>query len=249
MAIPKGAGSVRDKLEHELRRKQSEFFDSFFRKGAEFTRELLEENERLRGELAELERKLAGAADARAAELHERFAEIERENNDLAALYVAQSQLHSTLDAAEIVDIISEILLNFIGASAFAIFMRNRDGGLSILTSQGVEEGIKLARHKAVEGALSTGEPAIAGIEARDPSGEPAVVVPLVAEGVSFAAVAIWRFLPHKEELAAVDRQLFELVGQSGGLALKAARVASQLQSGAGEPQDDVFEVYRTLLN
>jgi hypothetical protein len=69
-----------------------------------------------------------------------RYQEIERENNNLANLYVASHQLHSTLDLRECTQTIIEILLNFIGAKTFAIQLVDEDRGiLRTLASEGVE--------------------------------------------------------------------------------------------------------------
>ncbi|MEO1173646.1 MAG: GAF domain-containing protein [Myxococcota bacterium] len=124
-----------------------------FKKGAEFTEDLLKENERLRFRVAELE---SSQADARAErelaetlmekisrlerekqELVERFGEVERENrafadryinieqenNNLLNIYVASYQLHSTLDFDEVLGAIAEVVLNFIGAEVFLVGM------------------------------------------------------------------------------------------------------------------------------
>ena len=53
----------------------------------------------------------------------ERYREIEVENNNLANLYVASYQLHSTLDFMEVMEIITEIIINLIGAGKFAIML------------------------------------------------------------------------------------------------------------------------------
>ena len=144
----------------DLAASKREFIETFFKRGAEFTEELMRENERLRFRVVQLEeerRALAGAttnarlgagraaraggahrvAGERAEQLLEPLSrrveraerhdfsraihEIERENNNLANLYVASYQLHSTLDLREVTQIILEILLNFVGAKTFAI--------------------------------------------------------------------------------------------------------------------------------
>src|SRR5688572_21577460 len=104
--------------------KKKEFFETFFRKGAEITRELLAENDRLRRRIVDLED------------------ELERENGDLASLYVAQTQLHASLDAAEVVRVIMEIALNFIGAQRFGIYLLDGGGTLKVLAAEGIDPDI-----------------------------------------------------------------------------------------------------------
>lgn len=124
-----------------------------FKKGAEFTQDLLKENERLRYRMVELEEavrsKGGGEVPAKALEekvkkLEEekeeilqrireveaenqdfanRYVEVEEENNNLANLYIASYQLHSTLDFSEVLQIIMEIIINLVGAEVFGVLL------------------------------------------------------------------------------------------------------------------------------
>src|SRR5437588_3475426 len=128
---------------------RAEKFLELFNKGKEFTEELLRENQRLRYRLAaaetesvpheEVQRLRAEIAQlsaenrrlgTRFREVEEenkdfasRYIEIEEQNNNLANLYVASYQLHSTLDFKEVIQIVQEIVINLIGAEAFAILL------------------------------------------------------------------------------------------------------------------------------
>ena len=132
-------------------RKVDEFLE-IFRKGEEFTKEILRENEKLRFRIAELEGTLQKPADEEKVRLYEehiralqeeinavteryhkveeenkdfasKYVEVEEINNALANLYVASYQLHSTLDFDEVLRIIIEIVINLIGAEVFAVFL------------------------------------------------------------------------------------------------------------------------------
>jgi vacuolar-type H+-ATPase subunit I/STV1 len=117
--------------EHPSISKKVEEFLQVFKKGEEFTHELLKENEKLRYRVAQLEEvsKFAGKEGVPLNTLEEkirfleeenkslleryrvveeenkdfanRYVEVEAENNNLANLYVASYQLHSTLDFSE----------------------------------------------------------------------------------------------------------------------------------------------------
>lgn len=56
-----------------------------------------------------------------------RYVEIEEENNNLANLYIASFQLHSTLQFQDVVQIIMEIVINLIGAEAFAVYVYDEE--------------------------------------------------------------------------------------------------------------------------
>jgi len=129
--------------------KRGDEFLQLFKKGAEFSQDLLKENERLRFRVLQLEEEVRGGGmaatlaeenrllTARVEELERekeaivrriqqieaenkdfanRYVEIEAENNNLANLYIASYQLHSTLDHQDVLRIVTEIIINLIGA-------------------------------------------------------------------------------------------------------------------------------------
>lgn len=127
-------------------------FLQMFRKGEEFTKEILKENEKLRYKIVELEGLIEQSGDNARTRLYEeriklleddlsslkekyqavedenkdfasKYLEVEEENNNLANLYVASYQLHSTLDFSEVLRIVLEIVINLIGAEKFAIVL------------------------------------------------------------------------------------------------------------------------------
>jgi len=132
--------------------KKAEEFLQMFRKGEEFTKEILKENERLRFKIAQLEEAVKKSDSEDRTRIYEdrlkmleeevnslleryrrveeenkdfasKYVEIEAENNNLANLYVASYQLHSTLDFNEVLRIVLEIVINLIGAEKFGIFL------------------------------------------------------------------------------------------------------------------------------
>jgi nitrate/nitrite-specific signal transduction histidine kinase len=127
-------------------------FLQMFKKGEEFTKEILKENERLRYRIAQLEESAERSGDEARTKLYEnrialledelnslkdkfrqveeenkdfasKYLEVEEENNNLANLYVASYQLHSTLDFSEVLRIVLEIVINLIGAEKFAVLL------------------------------------------------------------------------------------------------------------------------------
>ncbi|MEW6068836.1 MAG: GAF domain-containing protein [Nitrospirota bacterium] len=132
--------------------KKADEFLQVFKKGEEFTKELIKENERLRFRVAQLEGALEKTGNEEKNRLYEerikaleneinslmerykkvedenkdfasKYIEVETENNNLANLYVASYQLHSTLDFNEVLKIVLEIIINLIGAEKFALYL------------------------------------------------------------------------------------------------------------------------------
>ena len=148
-------------------KKADEFFQ-MFRKGEEFTKELLKENEKLRYRIAELEESMKRSGDEARINIYEerirlleeeiasilekfrqveeenkdfasKYIEVEEENNNLANLYVASYQLHSTLDFAEVLRIVLEIVINLIGAEKFTVLLiDDKTNELVAVASEGV---------------------------------------------------------------------------------------------------------------
>ncbi len=152
-------------------------FLQMFRKGEEFTKDLLKENEKLRYRVAQLEESVERSGDETRTKLYEerirmledelnslkerfrqveeenkdfvsKYIEVEAENNNLANLYVASYQLHSTLDFSEVLRIVMEIVINLIGAEKFAILLMDDKANELIPVST---EGMTLAEAPKVK--------------------------------------------------------------------------------------------------
>lgn len=290
-------GDSRDSNEPEggssLVVKKREFLESFFKKGAEFTRELLRENDSLRRQIVQLESELEArgkpppsqstldellgklhdleterqrllerleAVDTTSERLADRHHEIERENSDLASLFVAQGQLYTSLQVREVVQVMIEILLNFVGAQRFALMLADREGALRVLATEGIDPETLPRIHPGAGGAIARavdlGSMEVvddAPAHRREPGAEePTVAFSLTLDGRRVGAVAIWCFLPQKQALEDLDRRIFELLWTAGGRALEAARLASLARD--GDPSSDAplprgtFEEYQALM-
>jgi hypothetical protein len=273
---PRNTGKA-DEPELDLAASKREFIETFFKRGAEFTEELIRENERLRYRVVQLEaetgalksdkpgsaagtirelvtriealenekdqllRRYQGVS-AETVDLEKRFHEIERENNNLANLYVASYQLHSTQDLREVTQIILEILLNFVGARTFCIQLLDEEKRkMRTLAAEGVDRE-RVPEVAADEGAigdvLRSGKPFIdeARVGVRGRSGaldRPVCVVPLQIREKVVGVIVIWDMLPQKTALQEVDHELFNLLGAHAGSALQGAKLVADLDGRA----------------
>jgi GAF domain len=171
-------------------------------------------------------------------EIHkERYAQIEEENDRLVNLFVAGHQLYSTLDLSDAVQIIVEILLNFVGAGRFAILILDEPSGeLHAIESYGVElDAVPVVRKEAepVVTCFSTGKPEVSNEvhEGWDVS-RPLVCIPLKLGHEVLGAVTIYSYLEQKRELTPIDLELFTLLGDRGGAVLESARLFSSSDGG-----------------
>ena len=164
--------------------------------------------------------------------LEQHIQDIEIENSNLASLYVALSQLHSTLDVNEVLGVIVEILLNFVGAEEFAVMIVDEQGTLRPITAHGMarNEVPALKKSGVYAASIDSGEPVFNAFQ-RGPApdgvaGAPSLCIPLHAAGEVIGVLPVWSFLQQKEALTHIDHEIIQLMSKSAGTALEAARLA-----------------------
>jgi len=153
----------------DLKQKRDAFLQTFFKRGASLTEQLVGENRRLRSRIEALEEESASlktqlASDTAIRDLlkkiallerekarllstvHDqaaisnRFAEVESELEAFANLYVASSQLHASLCVRTVVRNVRELLLQLVGVRSLGIyFVDNAGRHLVPIASDGVD--------------------------------------------------------------------------------------------------------------
>ena len=169
-------------------------------------------------------------------EVAARYEEIESQNNQLANLYVASYQLHATLNFAEVLDTVREILINLIGADGFAIYwVDEKFGTLHREAVQGMGDTGVPEKLRADKGPLRRAAEAGESFYA-DPLPDPARVtaqnpiacVPLKIAGRTIGVIAIYRLLDQKERFSPLDFELFTLLGGHAATALFSSKLYQQ---------------------
>ena len=245
---------------------KAEKFLEIFNKGKEFTEELLRENQRLRYRLLALENAAANGPSEEVQRLREqiahltdenrriqqrfreveeenkdfanRYIEIEEQNNNLANLYVASYQLHSTLDFREVIQIVQEIIINLVGAEAFAILLLDeKTNELKAIAYEGEDAmpGVDSISTRLGEGVLGTvaktGESYYIN---QDVEGgaitleKPLAAVPLKIKEHVIGLIVIYRLLQQKDAFSAVDYELFSLLAAHAATAIFSSKLYSQ---------------------
>jgi hypothetical protein len=257
------------------------FIQTFFKKGAELTEELLREDQRLRARMRDLEAEnaalraqvasedairdllskirdlerekkelLSRMHDAQANSSHytQRFAEIEAENAQLASLYVASHQLHSTLDLRAIVRQLKELLAQFVGARAFAVYLVDEEKReLVPFCSEGVNQAdlkrIALDKNTAVGRAVeSSAAEWVEGDATRGTIDAPAATIPMLLHGRSIGVIAVFATFEQKPSFVDVDFELFKLLGAHAASALVASRLFAEHGAKVG-PVDSFLDL------
>jgi len=253
--------------EEDKGKARAEEFLQIFKKGAEFTQDLLKENERLRYQILQLQEQGAAAHPApdaseevrklqeKVAELEKekaqildrirqveeenvdfanRYVDIENENNMLANLYIASYQLHSTLDFAEVLQIITEIVINLIGAEEFAIMLLDEKvNRLQAVATEGMEkhEVPTIELGEGIIGQMAkTGENYFIDdmLNYQKDMTSPLVCIPLKIKEHVIGVIVIYALLEQKSRFAEVDYELFTLLAGHAATAIFSSKLYSE---------------------
>ena len=172
--------------------------------------------------------------EAELAELKRRHHELEEQNNNLANLYVASYQLHSTLDFKEVVAIVMEIVINLIGAEVFCIMLIDgKTDELAIISAEGMERQ-PTTRIKVGDGLIGTvaktGKAHYREDGGRESENllEPLAAIPLKIKDHVIGAIVVQALLPQKESFSSVDYELFDMLAGHAATAIFSAKLYSE---------------------
>ncbi len=200
--------------------------------------ELRDESEHRAREQSRLREEIATIAD-RSRVFSQQLLEIERQNSNLANLYVASYQLHGSVERADVLASIIEILANLVGTEQVAIFEMDGSERLLPLCLNGVDPG-RYREVKVGSGtigrAVASGELYMVGASGangralEDP--ELTACIPLRLGGRVIGAIAIFALLPQKPALGELDRELFDLLATHAATALYCASLHARARAG-----------------
>jgi nitrate/nitrite-specific signal transduction histidine kinase len=189
-------------------------------------------------QVVELEHRLK-QLEAENKSLTELASQLQEQNEAISNLYVAKHRLHASFDAAEVMRILRDIMVELVGAKEFAIYLLDpRQKVLRRVTGGGSgkhPESVALG-----EGPLGrvagAGRPLYAETrgEREPPPDFPLAVIPLRSESETIGIIAVWRLLPHKSGFTPVDHQLLELVAEHAPNALRSAHLHQRSRARGG---------------
>lgn len=212
--------------ENEKLRAMVATLESDHRRADEQHRAAVTELDRLRSHLQEV------------AQENERYAEqyhqIETHSSNLANLYVASYQLHSSIDREAVLSTILEIVINLVGSEQVAVYERGDiSGHFRLAKSFGLDDD-RLHGFTLGDGAMAR-RLANAEIFTDDDAqgGEERLTacVPLKVGDQLIGAILVFRLLDHKPSLQPVDHELFELLAVHASTALYCATLHDVMTS------------------
>jgi len=154
--------------------------------------------------------------------------EVESEFANLANLFVASNQLHSSLSPRGVTRRIKEVLAQLVGAERYCMYLANAEATeLVPIAYEGVA-GSSLTPVKIADSEL--GQALLKGsaqVSDHDPTEgsiqRPAAIIPLSVDDKTVGVIAIFATLAQKKRFDTVDFELFKLLGQHAAAALVSA--------------------------
>jgi putative methionine-R-sulfoxide reductase with GAF domain len=194
-------------------------------------RDLLRTIEELEAEKKALLQRSAAMKNVDDDRFQSRHAEVEAELASLANMYVATSQLHSSMNVRHVLRNIKELLSQLLGAAKFGVYIASNDRKeLVAVASEGqnlADIATLVVDDGAVGRAFTSGK--LFYDSDNDVSkgnvGQPAAAVPLLVDGEAIGVIAVFGTLPQKTAFDDQDGELFRLLGTQAALALVSARL------------------------
>jgi len=193
----------------------------------EAIRDLLAKIDRLESEKRDLLSRFHRVEEVNS-EFTARVQEIESEFANLANLFVASNQLHSSLSPRGVTRRIKEVLAQLVGAERYCMYLANSDATELIPIAYEGVAGSALTPVKIADSEL--GEALVKGaasVSDHDPTQgsitRPAAIIPLTVDEKTVGVIAIFSTLAQKKRFDTVDFELFKLLGQHAAAALVSA--------------------------
>ena len=157
-----------------------------------------------------------------------RYAEVERELNNMASLYVALYQLHARLEPREVLGVIEQLLAQFVGAGSFIIYLSRENNEGKSLVPVHAYHCHENARKQIPWNEGPIGEAAATAVySVADPKtakkGDPLACIPMISGEDVVGVIAILGFFEQKEEFVEIDFEFFKLLSIHSASAVVAA--------------------------
>ena len=215
----------------DVSEKTKRLLDSFV-SGKQLVEELLQDQQRLSRRVDDLQQENQTFAS--------RFLEMEQQSSSLANLYVVSHQLHSTLDFREVVQIVREVVINFIGSECFAILLMNEETGeLRPIAAEGAEllpeiETLTVSIGDGPLGSVArTGQSAFLrdiAVDRNPRIDRPLATVPLNIKDRTIGLLVIYQLLEQKRAFSDTDFELFSLLAGQAATAIFSAKLYSEAE-------------------
>ena len=200
----------------------------------EAIRDLLDKIDNLEDEKKRLKADFDGETE-KSVNYMEKYAEVERELDTMANLYVALSQLHSKFEPREMLGVIEQLLAQFIGAGSFVIYLRRDANGSRVLEPvhayHCMDAGGNVEWDQGAIGeTAATQRHFVTEPDARV-SGAPLACIPLIFGRETIGVISILDFFEQKRSFEDIDFEFFKLLATHSASAIVAAGLMANADS------------------
>lgn len=184
----------------------------------------------------------SGAGNSAAvAEQAQRIDQLENENYHLASMYVAGLQFHSARSLPDVIQTITEILLNFVGIGAFTVFVLDEERHVLFpLAREGGDidacNEVPSNDNGPITAMIHRGRPWTRG----DPAYADDVAImylPLVSNRRLVAVLRLETFLAQKPVFEDNDYSLLSMISEHAGIAIETAWIRAHAKAVALQRQ------------
>ncbi|MDP2342839.1 MAG: GAF domain-containing protein [Deltaproteobacteria bacterium] len=160
-------------------------------------------------------------------DLEGRLLELEELNSSMMSMYVSSFQLHATLDLAEVIRVVEEILVNFIGARTYAILLTDDDGSFRVASESGLDGRLPVSgvRPRGVLAEVLGSQSAYVHTSSRSAREGILAAVPLLMGRTVVGALLVFSLFAQKERFLKNDVELFSLLGGHAASAVVSAKL------------------------
>jgi hypothetical protein len=159
-------------------------------------------------------------------DFRERFQEVECQNENLLNLYVSSYQLHSTLKQETALGVVSEILLNLLGAEVFTLWIVGEGTGRMELVKVTDECGLfGEARPRIPAASLAALRGAQTWFAPNGQESDALCCIPLKLDEKTVGAIVIHKLLLQKSGFSSLDEELLGLLAGQAAATLIGARL------------------------
>lgn len=186
---------------------------------------------------------LAAENEALRARIESMKIAAEEQMANMASLYIAVNSLHAALDRTSVLSSVQDVVTTLIGSEEMAIFEVDPEHRrLKLLASQGIEPGQYQEVYLGdglIGSAAMSGTPLIrpeGGSGERQGDDAITACIPMRIGQRVLGVIAVFRLLPHKGGLNAVDLDLLDLLSTHAAVALLFARLYGEMDHPVGVP-------------
>ena len=145
---------------------------------------------------------------------------MEEQSNKLLSAFIAASELQQVSGLERLNQVISDIVLNIVGASQYVLVMVGDERKSSVVVSREIDlEQLTIdLTAEPLAGVVESGRAWLSdSVESGD---EIKLVLPILASGETVGLLLVYRYLPERPELDLAQEKIFDMLSKNVAAAL-----------------------------